>query len=79
VITCPLHGAQFDVTTGRKVRDFSLTIPSLDKLPDDFKEFTQYAVRLVNSIKTHDQETYKVIVENDRIKLIDPRAGSQHE
>ncbi len=27
VVTCPLHGAQFDVTIGRKLRDFNLTIP----------------------------------------------------
>jgi nitrite reductase/ring-hydroxylating ferredoxin subunit len=37
VVTCPLHGAQFDVTTGKKVSDFNLTLPSLDMLPDDFK------------------------------------------
>lgn len=69
VVTCPLHGAQFDVTTGRKVRDFNLTVPDIDKLPDDFKKYTQYALRLVGSIKTHDQENYKLIIENDRIKL----------
>jgi nitrite reductase/ring-hydroxylating ferredoxin subunit len=37
VVTCPLHGAQFDVTTGKKVSDFNLALPSLDMLPDDFK------------------------------------------
>lgn len=56
VVTCPLHGAQFDVTTGKKVSDFNLALPSLDMLPDDFKKYTQYALRLVGSIKTHDQE-----------------------
>jgi nitrite reductase/ring-hydroxylating ferredoxin subunit len=37
VVTCPLQGAQFDVTTGKKVSDFNLALPSLDMLPDDFK------------------------------------------
>jgi hypothetical protein len=47
VVTCPLHS-----TTGRKVRDFNLTVPSLDKLPDDFLKYTKYALGLVGSIKT---------------------------
>lgn len=76
VVTCPLHGAQFDVTTGRKVRDFNLTVPSLDKLPDDFKKYTKYALGLVGSIKTHDQEDYKLIIENDRIKIKMPADNS---
>ena len=69
VVTCPLHGAQFDVTSGRKVKDFNLDLPSLDKLPDDYKRYTHYALNLVGSIKTHDQQKYKLIVDNDRIKI----------
>lgn len=76
VITCPLHGAQFDVTTGKKVRDFNLTVPSLDRLPDDFKKYTKYALGLVGSIKIHDQENYKLIIESDRIKLKMPTDNS---
>ena len=76
VITCPLHGAQFDVTTGNKVRDFNLTVPSLDRLPDDFKKYTKYALGLVSSIKTYDQENYKLIIESDRIKLKMPTDNS---
>jgi nitrite reductase/ring-hydroxylating ferredoxin subunit len=72
VVTCPLHGAQFDVTTGRKVKDFNLTVPSLDKLPNDFKKYTQYALELVSSIKIYNQETFEVIIDNDRIKLKTP-------
>lgn len=76
MITCPLHGAQFDVTTGKKVRDFNLTVPSLDRLPDDFKKYTKYALGLVGSIKIHDQENYKLIIESDRIKLKMPTDNS---
>jgi nitrite reductase/ring-hydroxylating ferredoxin subunit len=69
VVTCPLHGAQFDVITGRKVKDFNLDVPSFDKLPGDFKRYTQYALELVTSIKTHDQEKYELMIESDRIKM----------
>lgn len=69
VVTCPLHGAQFDVTTGSKVKDFTLPVSSLDKLPEDFKRYTQYALSLVGSIKTQDQEKYRLKVENNRIKI----------
>jgi nitrite reductase/ring-hydroxylating ferredoxin subunit len=69
VVTCPLHGAQFDVTTGRKVKDFNLTIPPLDMLPKDFKEYTQYALELVGSNKIHNQETFEVIFERIKLKM----------
>lgn len=73
IVTCPLHGAQFNVTTGRKVKDFNLDLPSLDKLPEDFKRYSQYALNLVGSIKTHDQEKYEVTVDDARIKISVPR------
>jgi nitrite reductase/ring-hydroxylating ferredoxin subunit len=76
VVTCPLHGAQFDVTTGRKVKDFNLDVPSFDKLPDDFKRYTQYALELVSSIKIHDQEKHELVVENDRIKMRFPTTSN---
>ena len=44
VVTCPLHGAQFDVTTGRKLRFQSNNI-SLDKLPNDFLCRSNHKIR----------------------------------
>src|SRR5436305_5321128 len=70
IVTCPLHGAQFDVTTGRKMKEFDLKgeRSSLDKLPDDFRKYLEYAFELIESVKTHDQEKYKLEVDGDRIK-----------
>lgn len=74
IVTCPLHGAQFDVTTGRKVKDFDLKGErfSLDKLPDDFRKYLEYAFELIESVKTHDQEKYKLEVDGDSIKIMLP-------
>lgn len=74
IVTCPLHGAKFDVTTGRKVKDFNLKgeRSSLDKLPDDFRKYLEYAFELIESVKTHDQEKYKLEVDGDRIKIMLP-------
>ena len=74
IVTCPLHGAQFDVTTGRKVKDFNLKgeKSSLDKLPDDFRKYLEYAFELIESVRTHDQEKYKLEVDSGRIKIMLP-------
>jgi nitrite reductase/ring-hydroxylating ferredoxin subunit len=74
IVTCPLHGAQFNVTTGRKVKEFDLKgeRSSLDKLPDDFRKYLEYAFELIESVKTHDQEKYELEVDGDRIKIMLP-------
>jgi nitrite reductase/ring-hydroxylating ferredoxin subunit len=74
IVTCPLHGAQFDVTTGRMVKDINLEgeRSSLDKLPDDFRKYLEYAFELIESVKTHDQEKYKLEMDGDRIKIMLP-------
>jgi nitrite reductase/ring-hydroxylating ferredoxin subunit len=69
IITCPLHGAQFDVITGKNIKNFNLTIPSFDELPEDFQKFSKYALDLVGAIKTNDQRTYEVIIENDIVMI----------
>lgn len=80
IVTCPLHGAKFDVTTGRKVKDFNLKgeKSSLDKLPDDFRKYLEYAFELIESVKTHDQEKYKLEDEGDRIKIMLPIDSDNH-
>src|SRR5205823_2679716 len=76
IVTCPLHGAQFDVTTGKKIKDPDFeNLPSsppsrsFEKLPDDMKKYIEYAFSLVRDVNTHDQERYRVIVDNDSIKI----------
>jgi nitrite reductase/ring-hydroxylating ferredoxin subunit len=69
IVTCPLHGAQFDVTTGKKIKDFHLDNPSSDTLPENFKRYIEYTLPLVKAIKTHDQNQYDLFVEDNQIKI----------
>jgi nitrite reductase/ring-hydroxylating ferredoxin subunit len=69
VVTCPLHGARFDVTTGKKIQEPNL-IPvgsSMDNLPEDWKKYAQYAFEIGSYIKTYDQEKYEAGHQNGRI------------
>jgi nitrite reductase/ring-hydroxylating ferredoxin subunit len=70
IVTCPFHGASFDVTTGRKVREPNLT-PSqeMEPLPQKWQKFMEYAGQLMSHIKTYDQQTYETKVDGDLIKV----------
>ncbi|MGB7663334.1 MAG: Rieske 2Fe-2S domain-containing protein, partial [Nitrososphaeraceae archaeon] len=69
IVTCPFHGASFDVTTGRKVREPNLT-PSqeMDPLPEKWQKFMENVGQLMSHIKTYDQQTYEIKVDGDLIK-----------
>lgn len=70
IVTCPFHGARFDVTTGRKVRDPNLTPPQeMEPLPEKWQKFMEYVGQLMSHIKTYDQQTYETRVEGDLIKI----------
>jgi nitrite reductase/ring-hydroxylating ferredoxin subunit len=70
IVTCPFHGASFDVTTGKKTKDPVLT-PSqqMEPLPNTWQNYLELAGQLVSYIKTYDQQLYEVLVEGDRIKI----------
>ena len=70
IVTCPFHGASFDVTTGRKVREPNLT-PSqeMDPLPEKWQKFMENVGQLMSHIKTYDQQTYEIKVDGDLIKI----------
>jgi nitrite reductase/ring-hydroxylating ferredoxin subunit len=69
VVTCPFHGAQFDCTTGRKVKEANATAPPTESLPDVWKKNVEYAYNILSYIKTYDQKTYGVTIDGDRIKI----------
>jgi nitrite reductase/ring-hydroxylating ferredoxin subunit len=71
VVTCPLHGAQFDVTTGRKLAEPRLggPIPDMDKLPQSFLKRIEHSAKIIAEIKTYDQRTYEISVDGKSIKL----------
>jgi len=71
IVTCPLHGAQFDVTTGRKQSEPRLggPMPDMDKLPQSFLKRIEHSAKIIAEIKTYDQRTYEISVDGKSIKL----------
>jgi len=69
-VTCPFHGARFDVTTGRKLSEPILT-PSqeMEPLPQTWQKFFENVGQLMSHIKTYDQPTYETRVEGNSIKI----------
>jgi nitrite reductase/ring-hydroxylating ferredoxin subunit len=70
ILTCPFHGAKFDVTNGKKVGEPVLT-PSqeMEPLPPTWQTFFENVGQLMARIKTYNQKTYEVKVEGDSIKM----------
>jgi nitrite reductase/ring-hydroxylating ferredoxin subunit len=70
IVTCPFHGARFDVTTGKKTSEPILT-PSqeMEPLPKTWQKYLEHAGQLMSHIKTYDQERYEVKVEGDSIRI----------
>ena len=69
IITCPMHGALFVITTGNKVSDQKFPSIKTDSLPESLQKYMEYAGRLLSQIKTYDQEIYEVKVEDNQIKV----------
>jgi nitrite reductase/ring-hydroxylating ferredoxin subunit len=71
VVTCPMHGARFDVTTGKKVG--GPTAPDLSKFPEPIPESLQKmfvrSAEITSKVKTYDQPTYETKVEGNRVKV----------
>jgi nitrite reductase/ring-hydroxylating ferredoxin subunit len=70
IVTCPFHGARFDVITGKKVKEPVLT-PSqqMEPLPKTWQNYLEHAGELMSYIKAYDQQTYEVQVEGNVIKI----------
>jgi nitrite reductase/ring-hydroxylating ferredoxin subunit len=64
-----MHGARFDIMTGKKVSDPKFPSLEIDSLPVNLQKYMEYAGRLLSQIKTYDQEVYEVKVEGSSIKL----------
>ena len=70
IVTCPFHGARFDATSGKRVKEPVLT-PSqqMEPLPKTWQSYLDHAGELMSYIKTYDQQTYEVQVEGNTIKI----------
>jgi len=68
IITCPLHHAQFDVTTGKMISGMvELSLPGMERAPREFQEALKAIGELTNHIKTHDLQPFPVKVAGNRI------------
>ncbi len=68
IVTCPLHHAQFDVTTGKMVSGMvELSLPGMDRTPKEFQDALKAIGELTSHIKTHDLPPFPVKVAGNRI------------
>ena len=69
IITCPMHGARFDIKTGKKSSD--PVYPSLDtaSLPSNLQKYMQHAGQLMSHVKTYNQTKFEVKVEGNSLKV----------
>jgi nitrite reductase/ring-hydroxylating ferredoxin subunit len=70
VVTCPFHGAKFNITSGKKISEPVLT-PSqeMEPLPKTWQKYLEHAGQLMSHIKTYNQLTFEIKVEGASIKV----------
>lgn len=70
ILTCPMHFAKLDVTTGEVVsQPVSASPPGAENLPQEFLEYMARFGELMAEIKTKPLETYEVALEGDWVKV----------
>ena len=69
VITCPLHFATYDVTTGKKLSEPKMDTSReiLQKLPADFLQILGRMGELMSHVETLNLEVYETKIESNRI------------
>ena len=69
VVTCPFHGAKFNVASGKKIAEPVLT-PSqeMEPLPKTWQKAMEHTGQLMSHIKTYDQPTYEIKVGGTIVK-----------
>jgi nitrite reductase/ring-hydroxylating ferredoxin subunit len=70
VVTCPFHGAKFNITSGKKISEPVLT-PSqeMEPLPKTWQKYLEHAGQLMSHIKTYNQLTHEIKVEGTSVKV----------
>jgi nitrite reductase/ring-hydroxylating ferredoxin subunit len=74
VVTCPLHRAKFDVTTGRNVVGIQMGMPPelMQKIPQEVMVMFQKTGEILAEIEIKPLRRYKVEVKGDSIYLDGP-------
>jgi 3-phenylpropionate/trans-cinnamate dioxygenase ferredoxin subunit/naphthalene 1,2-dioxygenase system ferredoxin subunit len=71
IVTCPLHSAKFDVTTGRNVSGVEnhMSPELMQKIPPEVMTMFQKSSEITSEIDVESLKTYKVEVKGDSIYL----------
>src|SRR5436309_12609063 len=71
VATCAMHGARFDVTTGKKVGEPMAADPSKfpEPIPESLQKVFARSAEIMSKVKTYDQPTYETMVDGNRVKI----------
>jgi nitrite reductase/ring-hydroxylating ferredoxin subunit len=71
VVTCAMHGARFDVTTGKRVAEPMALDPSKfpEPIPESLQKMFAHSAQIGSKIKTYDQPTYETNVQDRTIKV----------
>lgn len=69
ILTCPMHHAQFDITSGEALS--GPVPPNLGDgvMPENIGKYMQYVGMLMSHIKTCDIKTYSVKIDGEAIKV----------
>ena len=68
VVTCSMHGARFDVTTGKKMAE-PMAAKFPEPIPEGLKKMFARSAEIMSKVKTYDQPTYETMVDGDRVKV----------
>ena len=66
-VVCAFHAAKFNLPTGHMVNPAVMSPLPMDQLPPQIKSYYQSVGPLMMSIKTYDQKTYGLKIEDGKI------------
>lgn len=71
VVTCPMHAAKFDVTTGKKLAEPAAIDQAKfpEPMPESVQKLFANIGKIMSNISTYDQPTYETRVEGGRVKI----------
>jgi nitrite reductase/ring-hydroxylating ferredoxin subunit len=71
IVTCPLHGARFDVTTGKNLSAPQLSMPPevVQKLSQEMLEMMKKTADIISEIQVESLRTYKVDIRGTSVFL----------
>lgn len=66
-VVCAFHAAKFNISTGSMVNPAVMSPLPMDQLPPQIKSYYESVGPLMMSIKTYDQKTYGLKIEDGKI------------